>query len=94
MDAMHPEYQSQAVCGWIKKGECKTLQTTGKQKRLHFTGALNLMKMKVFIREYETIDADAMIDFFKQLEEDSSAQAIHIILDNARAHKNQKLYRW
>jgi len=40
------------------------------------------MKMKVFIREYETIDADAMIDFFKQLEEDSPAQAIHIILDN------------
>ena len=94
VDAMHPEYQSQAVCGWIKKGECKTLQTTGKQKRLHFTGALNLMKMKVFIREYETIDADAMIDFFKQLEEDSSAQAIHIILDNARAHKNQKLVEY
>lgn len=34
IDAVHPEYQSQAVCGWIKKGECKTLQTKGKQLRL------------------------------------------------------------
>ncbi len=42
LDAVHPEYQSQAVCGWIKKGERKTLQTTGKQKRLHLVGALNL----------------------------------------------------
>src|SRR5580700_6951464 len=25
LDAVHPEYQSQAVSGWIKKGECKTL---------------------------------------------------------------------
>jgi transposase len=91
VDAMHPEYQSQAVSGWIKKGECKTLQTTGKQKRLHFSGALNLTKMKVFVREYETVDADAMIHFFQQLEEDSPAKTIHIILDNARAHKNHKL---
>ena len=91
IDAVHPEYQSQAVCGWIKKGECKTLQTTGKQKRLHFVGALSLKKMNVMIREYETIDADAMIHFFKQLEQESKAENIHVILDNARAHRNHKL---
>jgi transposase len=91
IDAVHPEYQSQAVCGWIKKGERKTLQTTGKQKRLHFVGALTLNGMDTMIREYETIDADAMIHFFKELEEESKAVNIHIILDNARAHRNHKL---
>lgn len=91
LDAVHPEYQSQAMCGWIKKGECKTLQTTGKQKRLHFVGALNLKEMKVMVREYETIDADAMIRFFKDLEPTGSKGEIHIILDNAAAHKNHKL---
>ncbi|WP_281069555.1 hypothetical protein [Candidatus Rhabdochlamydia oedothoracis] len=25
IDAVHPEHQSQAVCGWIKKGVQKTL---------------------------------------------------------------------
>lgn len=91
LDAVHPEYQSQAVCGWIKKGECKTLQTTGKQKRLHLVGALNLKDMQVIVREYETIDADAIIRFFKDLESTVSEGEIHIILDNAAAHKNHKL---
>lgn len=91
LDAIHPEYQSQATCGWIKKGERKTLQTTGKQKRLHLVGALALKEMKVMCREYETIDADAMIQFFKDLESTGSRGEIHVILDNAAAHKSHKL---
>jgi transposase len=90
-DSVHPEYQSQAVCGWIKKGECKTLLTSGKQTRLHFTGAVCLSEMKIVINEYKTVDADAMIDFLKKLEEHSKAPKIHVILDNARAHKNKKV---
>ena len=91
LDALHPEYQSQAVCGWIKKGECKTLQTTGKQKRLHCIGALNLNEMKTVIREYETIDEDSMIDFFKELNKKEPEGYIHVILDNAAAHRSYKL---
>jgi transposase len=90
-DAVHPEHQSQAVCGWIKKGVQKTLQTTGKQLRLHFTGAICLSGMKVFTQEYETVDADAMIAFFKGLENFSTASKIHVILDNAKSNKNKKL---
>ncbi len=91
LDAMHPEYQSQAVCGWIKKGECKTLQTTAKQQRLHLVGALTLNEMKIVIREYETVDADAMIQFFKDLESNGKQGKIHIVLDNAAAHRNHKV---
>jgi transposase len=91
LDAVHPEYQSQATSGWIKRGECKTLQTTGKQKRLHFVGALALNRMEVVVREYETIDADSMIRFFKDLEQNKAVGRIHVILDNASAHRNHKL---
>lgn len=91
LDAVHPEYQSQAVCGWIKKGEHKTLQTTGKQKRLHLVGALELKSMEVVLREYKTIDADAMVRFFKDLESVNSGGEIHVILDNASVHKNHKV---
>ena len=94
LDAVHPEYQSQAVCGWIKKGECKTLQTTGKQKRLHFIGALSLKDMNMMVREYETINADAMIHFFQDLESEKGRGQIHIVLDNASAHKNYKLIEY
>lgn len=89
VDAAHPEYQSQNVCGWIKRGEKKTLQTTGKQSRLHIVGSLSLGEMKIFTQEYKTVDAEAMINFFAKLEQQSKATVIHVILDNGRAHKNK-----
>mgnify|MGYP001454585829 CR=1 FL=1 len=91
VDAVNPEHQSQSVCGWIKKGIQKTLQTSGKQLRLHFAGALCLKGMQIFTKEYETVNAEAMIDFFKRLEGQSNASLIHVILDNARSNKNKKL---
>jgi transposase len=90
-DATHPEYQSQSVCGWIKKGEKKTLQTTAKQVRLHIAGAIELNSLKLCSEEYSTIDSKAVIDFFKKLESSSKAGVIHVILDNAKSNKNKKL---
>lgn len=89
LDAVHPEFQSQSVYGWIKKGEVKTLPTTNKQYRLHFIGAIALDSMKVISQEYKTVNADSMIDFLKHLEASSSAKKIHVICDNGRANKNK-----
>jgi transposase len=94
MDAVHPEFQSKAVCGWIKKGEIKTLPTTNQQYRMHFVGAIDLKKMGVFAREYDTVDADSVIGFFKALEENSRAKTIHMICDNGRSNKNKKLQEY
>jgi len=91
MDAVHPEYQSKAVCGWIKKCECKTLQTTGKPSRLHFARALSLERMQFVVNEYESVNGHAIIDFFKKLENESTATTFQVILDNTRAQKNKKL---
>jgi transposase len=94
MDAVHPAFQSQAVCGWIKKGENKTLPTTNKQKRLHFIGALALESMEIIAQEYNTIDAENVIDFLKNLEASSIASKIHVICDNGRANKNKDLQKY
>jgi transposase len=91
LDAVHPEFQSQAVCGWIKKGETKTLPTTSKQYRLHFVGALALKNMQLVAQEYKTVNAENMIQFLKQLEANSSATKIHVICDNGRANKNKAI---
>jgi len=91
MDAVHPEFQSKAVCGWIKKGEIKTLPTTSAQYRMHFIGALAIEGMKVFAHECETVDADSMVTFFEALEKSSKAKTIHIICDNGRSNKNKKV---
>jgi transposase len=91
LDAVHPEFQSQAVCGWIKKGEIKTLPATNRQYRLHFIGAIALKNMEVIAQEYKTVNAENMIEFLKHLEASSSASKIHIICDNGPANKNKAI---
>jgi transposase len=95
LDAVHPEFQSQAVCGWIKKGEVKTLPTTNKQSRLHFIGALALTDMKVVAREYDTVNSENMIKFFNDLESTcETSKKIHIVCDNGRANKNKLIQEY
>jgi transposase len=91
LDAVHPEFQSQAVCGWIKKGEIKTLPTTNKQYRLHFIGAIALKDMEVVAKEYEAINGENTIEFLKVLEATSPASKIHVICDNGRSNKNKSV---
>jgi transposase len=88
LDAVHPEFQSQSVSGWIKKGEIKTVPTTNKQYRLHFIGAIALKSMQVITQEYKTINAENMIEFLKYLETCTLASKIHVICDNGRSNKN------
>ena len=94
MDAVHPEYQSQAVYGWIPQGETKTLPTTNTQFRLHLNGAINLNTMNIFTREYDTIDAVSIISFFKDLEAENPYKTIHIICDNGRSNKNKDIQEY
>lgn len=94
VDAVHPQFQSQAVCGWIKKGEIKTLPTTSDQYRMHFVGAVALKTMEIFAEEYETVNAENVIEFFKRLESLSKANTIHVICDNGPSNKNKKLQEY
>lgn len=91
MDAVHPEYQSQAVYGWIPKGETKTLPMTNTQFRMHLNGAINLNTMDIFTREYDTIDGQSVISFLKDLEAKYPDKTLHIICDNGRSNKNKEI---
>lgn len=94
VDAVHPQFQSKAACGWIKKGEVKTLPTTSDQYRLHFVGALALKDMEILVQEYETVNAESMIEFCKKLESSTNATKIHVICDNGPSNKNKKLTKY
>jgi transposase len=93
-DAVHPEYQSQSVAGWIPKNEIKTLGTTAKQERLHFIGAVELTEMQILMKEYSTVDAASMIDFLKMVADNTDAKKIHLILDNGRSNKNKEVQKY
>ena len=50
--------------------------------------------MEVFAREYETVDAESVIAFFKDMEANSKATTIHVVCDNGRSNKNKKLQEY
>lgn len=87
MDSVHPTHQTRLAYGWIRKGHRKELPTTSGQKRMNIVGALDLEDMSLVVQEYATIDAEAIIVFFKNLEARlKSTTAIHVICDCARYH--------
>jgi len=87
MDGVHPTHQTRLAYGWIRKGTRKELPTTSAQKRMNILGALDLEDMNLMCQEFDTIDADAIILFLRNLQvRMPNATAIHVVLDSARYH--------
>lgn len=55
MEGVHPDHQTQAVCGWIQVGLNAQIPSTSKQKRLHYMGAVEVTDQKVTptVKAYE-----------------------------------------
>jgi transposase len=50
--------------------------------------------MKIVVREYDTINGYSRISFFNDLESAGKRDIIHVVLDNAAAHKSGKLLEY
>lgn len=87
MDAVHPEHNTLAGFGWIKKGTTKTLKTNSGRQRLNLHGAINAQTHEVTLIESDTVDAQSTINLLKALEyRYQQADTIVVILDNAKYH--------
>ena len=62
VDAVHPEHNTMAAYGWIKKGQKRCLKTNSGRQRLNLHGAINIETMEVTVIESETVDADSTIE--------------------------------
>jgi transposase len=94
-DSVHPSQQTRPSYGWIKKGQDKEIETTGARKRVNLMGALNLECMSFFYQDFETINSQATIEFFKKLEAAyPKARKIHWILDNAGYFKCEEVKKY
>jgi transposase len=61
MDGVHPQHNTIASYGWIKKGQTKQLKTNNGRKRTNINGALNLRTKELFYVEDERINSQTMI---------------------------------
>jgi len=91
-DATHPQHNSIPAYGWIKKGQEKELKANCGRQRLNINGAINLETLAPVTGFYETINAEAALDLFTQIEaRHPAAKVIYVIVDNARYYHSQVL---
>lgn len=84
VDGVHPQHNTIAEYGWIKKGKTKHLKTNNGRQRININGAINLDTKQVIFVEDERINAQTMIALLQQILKTQKEGKIHIILDNAR----------
>ena len=87
MDGVHPEHNTLAAYGWIRKGEERQLKSNSGRQRINLHGAINIETLDVEIIENKKINGNSTIELLKQIESSCSfARKIHVILDNAKYH--------
>jgi transposase len=92
VDAVHPQHNTMAAYGWIKKGKKREIQTSSGRARLNLHGAINAETLEMTVIESETVDADSTIQLLEILENKYAvATAVFVILDNARYHYSHKV---
>lgn len=84
VDGVHPQHNSIAHYGWIKKGQTKQLKTNNGRKRTNINGALNLKTKELIYVEDERINSQTMIALLTLILEKQKQGKIYIVLDNAR----------
>ncbi len=81
----------------MRKGEKKTVKTTGSRTRLNIPGALNLNAIgRTVFQEYQTINGDNICCFFNEIRKSypDYHQKIHLIVDGAGYNKAHLVKEW
>jgi len=92
MDAVHPEHNTMAAYGWIKRGEVRKIKTNSGRQRLNLHGVINAETHEVTVIESETVNKDSTIQLLETVEQKYfMASMIYIILDNAKYHYSKEV---
>jgi len=95
MDGAHPQHNSVAAYGWIKKGTVKELKSNTGRKRININGAINIEEMSPVVGYSDTINAQSTISLLKKIEsKHPDAESIYTICDNARYYRSKKVKKY
>lgn len=95
LDAVHPQHNTMAAYGWIKRGEKRELKTNSGRERLNLHGAMNAETLEVTVIESETVDDNSTIQLLEVLEKKYALSVtIFVILDNAKYHYSKKVKKF
>lgn len=93
MDSSHPSMATKTSYGWIKKGQTKSIETSGSRTRVNIVGAIDLSNLiNPVVCTYSTVDGESIEDFLVQIRKYSNISGkINLILDQAGYHKSSKV---
>lgn len=90
MDSVHPTQATKLAYGWIRTGTTKHVGTTASRTRLNIVGALQLGHIaETIASQYETINAESIINFMSKVRAQYGSKKVHIILDQSGYHKSK-----
>lgn len=92
MDAVHPEHNTMAAYGWIKRGKKRKLKTNSGRQRLNLHGVINAETHEVTVIESTSVNKDSTLELLETIEQKYFlASMVYIILDNARYHYSKEV---
>ena len=81
--------------GWIKKGHDKLIKQTASRTRQNIMGAIDLDTQRITALFPDKVNTDTNIEFMRLVKEEySSANHIHMIIDNAPYHTSKETLRF
>ncbi|KTD14395.1 transposase IS630 family [Legionella israelensis] len=88
MDAVHPTQATKLSYDWIRTGKTKHVDTTASRTRLNIVGAIQLGQIaQTITSEYETINAQSIVDFMGKIRSQYGSKTVHLILDRSGYHR-------
>lgn len=87
MDAMHPQHNTQVGYGWIRQGTNYWVRSNSGRQRLNINGAFSTKQQRPIIRLEETVNAEATLRLFDDMQKAQPRGKLHVIADNARYYR-------
>jgi transposase len=94
-DGVHPQHNTRADYGWIPKGKEFEMPANTGRKRMNLSGALNATDVTdVEVLEADTINAEATIGLWEQINKKHPGKKITHICDNAAYYRSKKIQEY
>ena len=88
MDGVHPQHNSVAAYGWIKRGTDKSLESNTGRARININGAIDIDHQDVVVEFGESVNAQTTVTVLQALEsKHPEAERIYVYCDNARYYR-------
>ena len=88
MDGVHPQHNSVAAYGWIKRGTDKSLKSNTGRARVNINGAIDIDHLGIVVDFAESVNAQSSLRVLRTLEsKHPEAEKIYVYCDNARYYR-------